>query len=278
MARYTQPGIDEPLAQLQSNATSFYVSDGLGSVTSISLASGTIADTYNYDSFGTVISSTGAVTNSFRYTARDFDQETGLNFYRARYYDSNTGRFLSEDPERFRISPNFYPYVGNRPTVHVDPTGRGPTWNFVTNYWNGSPVNLGDWGFGGAFENAPSVSNAVGFFEFSILAQGIELAKALCVGKTGKQVAVFTSENKTITDVTDVPGLFSVGHSTFFRKATSTLEADCCGHKFTIRTFEHYLIRDWFSDPLDAGFDLPFSKPYPINYDFYRSRTIDGTF
>lgn len=44
----------------------------------------------------------GGPLNPFRYTAREFDEETGLYYYRARYYESSTGRFLSEDPVRFR--------------------------------------------------------------------------------------------------------------------------------------------------------------------------------
>jgi hypothetical protein len=134
-------------------------------------------------------------------------------------------------------------------------------------------------GLGSTFENAPSVENAVSFFQFSILSQGMSLARSLCAGKkSGTQVVVLTSDLRGQTDVTDVPCLFSVGNSTFFRKATSTLVADCCSHKFTIRTFEHYSIRDWFADPLSRGFEIPGGHPYPINYDFYRNRTINGTF
>ena len=40
----------------------------------------------------------GPPANPFQYTGRDFDSETGLRYYRARYYDQNVGRFLSEDP------------------------------------------------------------------------------------------------------------------------------------------------------------------------------------
>jgi len=50
---------------------------------------------------------------------------TGLYFYRARYYDSRTGRFVSEDPIRFEGGePNRYRYVLNNPTNFVDPTGQ----------------------------------------------------------------------------------------------------------------------------------------------------------
>jgi RHS repeat-associated protein len=43
--------------------------------------------------------------------------------YRARYYDQNAGRFLNEDPIRFRSGINFYAYVRNNPTLFIDPRG-----------------------------------------------------------------------------------------------------------------------------------------------------------
>ena len=53
VARYSQTqNIDEPLAMLRSSATNCYHADGLGSVTSLSNAAGSIANTYTYDSFG----------------------------------------------------------------------------------------------------------------------------------------------------------------------------------------------------------------------------------
>jgi RHS repeat-associated protein len=62
--------------------------------------------------------------NNFRYTGREFDTETGLYYYRARYYDPQTGRFLSEDPFGFAGEDvNFYRFVGNRPTLLIDPSG-----------------------------------------------------------------------------------------------------------------------------------------------------------
>jgi RHS repeat-associated protein len=125
VARYTQGlGIDEPLAISRSGVTSFYHADGLGSVTSVTDGSGQVAASYTYDSFGNLTASTGTITNPFRYTAREFDSETGLYYYRARYYDAGVGRFLSEDPLRWWSGqPNFYPYALNGPTNHVDPTG-----------------------------------------------------------------------------------------------------------------------------------------------------------
>jgi YD repeat-containing protein len=85
VARHTQGlNIDEPLAMLRSGATSYYQADGLGSLTSLSNTSGALANTYTYDSFGNLTASTGSITNSFRYTGREFDTETSLYYYRAR--------------------------------------------------------------------------------------------------------------------------------------------------------------------------------------------------
>jgi len=124
VARYVQGiSIDEPLAMLRSGATSYYHADGLGSVTSLSNSAGSLANTYTYDSFGKLTASTGSLTNSFRYTAREFDTEINLYFYRARYYDQSSGRFATEDPFGFVGSINFFSYANNNPTNRVDPYG-----------------------------------------------------------------------------------------------------------------------------------------------------------
>jgi len=102
VASYTQTRtIDETLAELRSGTTDYYEADGLGSTTSLSASSGTLGNTYAYDSFGNLTASTGTVRNYFQYTGREFDPETGIYEYRARYFDPSSGRFLSEDPLKF---------------------------------------------------------------------------------------------------------------------------------------------------------------------------------
>ena len=124
LARYTPSGaVDEPLAMLRSGTTSYYEQDGLESVTSLSNPAGALANTYTYDSFGKLTASTGTITNSLRYTSREFDSETGLYFNRARYFDPVNGRWLSEDPIRFLAGNNFYSYVLNNPLNYRDPWG-----------------------------------------------------------------------------------------------------------------------------------------------------------
>ena len=122
LARYTQAReIDDSLAMLRSGTTSYYEADGVASITSLSNNAGALANTYTFDSFGHLTAHTGTLTNPFQYTGREFDSETGINYYRARYYDPTIGRFLSEDP--WDQGPNLYAYVDNDPTNLVDPLG-----------------------------------------------------------------------------------------------------------------------------------------------------------
>jgi len=124
VARYT--GIldfDQPLAMLRAGTTSYYHADGLSSVTSLSSSAGALAQTYTFDSFGKLANSSGSLTNPFQYTGREFDTETSLYYYRARYYDLTVGRFLSEDPARMDGGTNLYAYVRNSPINFSDPLG-----------------------------------------------------------------------------------------------------------------------------------------------------------
>jgi RHS repeat-associated protein len=136
LARYTQgANVDEPLAVVQGGATSYYEADGLGSITSLSNSAGALANTYTYDSYGKLTASTGTLTNPFQYTGREFDSETGLYYYRARYYDQSTGRFISQDPVRFTAGMNSYSYVRNNPVLRIDPSG------LIHQAWNESPFD-----------------------------------------------------------------------------------------------------------------------------------------
>jgi len=91
---------------------------------------------YEYDSFGMVkpteydANSTAKQTvtfrNSYTYTGRGWDKETGLYYYRARYYDPMEGRFISKDPISFAGGDvNLYPMVGGNPLNWINPTGLG---------------------------------------------------------------------------------------------------------------------------------------------------------
>ena len=140
VASYTETRmIDEVLAEQRGSTPDYYQADGLGSITSLSGSSGTLANTYTYDSFGNLTTSTGTIRNYFQYTEREFDPETGIDEYRARYFDPSSGRFLSEDPLKFGAGVNFYSYVKNRPLNYKDPLGlSGICWSCIADTAKGA--------------------------------------------------------------------------------------------------------------------------------------------
>ncbi len=103
----------------------WYLRDNINSVRQIVGPDGTVLNAITYDSFGNVISETNpAAGDRFQYTGREYDAELGIYYYRARYYDPSTGRFLAEDPLSFAAGDsNLYRYVGNQPNTRVDPSG-----------------------------------------------------------------------------------------------------------------------------------------------------------
>jgi len=122
-----------------TDALLWALSDNLGTVRDLALAeydsngdptgTATVVNHRTFDAFGQVLSELDQATNAaatlttpFAFTGRELDSETGLYFYRARYYDPATGRFLSEDPIADDVQ-NSYRYVGNGPTNATDPSG-----------------------------------------------------------------------------------------------------------------------------------------------------------
>jgi RHS repeat-associated protein len=130
------PGIDEILSTIDYglSTTYYYHSDGLGSVTDITDSSGALIEKYSYDIYGNAIIkdasgnvlSQSAIGNRYMFTGREYDQETGLYYYRARYYDPSIGRFLQTDPIGYQGGINLYNYVGNSPVNWIDPCGLNP--------------------------------------------------------------------------------------------------------------------------------------------------------
>jgi RHS repeat-associated protein len=81
---------------------------------------------YVYDPYGDCFSGGSACSSSgepYRFTGRRLDPETGLLYYRARYYWPQGGRFLQTDPVGYAADLNLYTYVGNDPTDKTDPSG-----------------------------------------------------------------------------------------------------------------------------------------------------------
>ena len=151
VARYADgQEIDEPLAMQRGTATDYYEQDGVGSVTSLSSSTGALAQTYTYDSFGNIANSSGSLTNFFRYTGREFDMETGLNFYRARYDNPALGRFVSEDPIGLAGGINLYVYANSNPVSLIDPLGLYDGWDLLKDAGSFSEAFADTFTFGSA--------------------------------------------------------------------------------------------------------------------------------
>ena len=107
---------------------SFYGYDGGGSVRQLTNSAGVVTDEYEYDAYGNSFTKSGTTPNNYLYRGEQFDPDLGLYYLRARYYNPNTGRFMSRDPEDGKpIDPqplHKYLYAGGDPVNRIDPTGR----------------------------------------------------------------------------------------------------------------------------------------------------------
>jgi len=127
------PGIDEPLGREdQTAALNYYHVDGLGSVLKRSNQAASTVHEYRYDAWGNIES--GASEAGYSFTGREWDSETGLHYYRARYYDPHLGRFISEDPIGLGGGGNYYRYVGNNPSTWLDPLGLYRCYYYIANH------------------------------------------------------------------------------------------------------------------------------------------------
>lgn len=118
----------------------YYLKDHLNTITDIINASGAIIQSYDYSAYGKFRGikdvngqsynfDNAPIRSVFSYTSREYEKETDIYYYRARYYDANIGRFLQQDPEpgKLGVPSTFlskYVYVDNRPTMLTDSTGR----------------------------------------------------------------------------------------------------------------------------------------------------------
>jgi RHS repeat-associated core domain len=123
-------------------STSFYHSDHLGSSLAMTDETTTVVWNQTYLPFGETYKGTSSVNNSHQYTGKEFNEETGLYYYGARYYHPGLGRFMSVDPAPGVITDpqswNRYAYVQNSPFKYVDPDGE-----FLETAWDVFNITLG---------------------------------------------------------------------------------------------------------------------------------------
>jgi RHS repeat-associated protein len=143
--------MDERFTRTSATETDHYLTDALGSTVALTDAAGNSVAQYSYAPFGSLSASGATTSNSYTYTGRESDG-LGINYYRARYYNPATGRFLSEDPIGFMGGINKYAYVGDSPLGFIDSSGMDSTgsaalddfFDFVGGAWSVASFGLSD--------------------------------------------------------------------------------------------------------------------------------------
>ena len=141
---------------------SYFFSDHLGSSRVVTNATGTIVEDSDFYPFGGERVVVDALNNQYKFTGKERDLESNLDFFIARYYSSNLGRFLS--PDEFTSGPvdafsssdplppgplpyaeitnpqslNKYTYTYNSPLRYTDPDG-----HFIESLWDAANVAAG---------------------------------------------------------------------------------------------------------------------------------------
>jgi RHS repeat-associated protein len=173
IAQYTHgPKVDDVTVRSTSTTAQYFHQDGLNSVVAVTNNLSTTDATQRFDAWGNKVASTGTAPR-YGYTGREPD-ETGLIFYRARYYDPTLGRFTQRDPVGLRGGMNRYAYVGGNPIGYKDPSGE-------------IIFNLGAAGIGAGIGAAAGGITA--YFNGGSLS---DIATAAAIGAVGGAVTGFT--------------------------------------------------------------------------------------
>ena len=132
-------GINLLYSEDGSGNKKYYIYNGHGDVVQLTDTSGNVVKSYDYDAFGNEKNIDTADNNPFRYCGGDyyFDKETGDYYIKARYYDTEIGRFISEDStwsSKIKLangteiddplSLNLYCYTANNPVMYFDSDGQ----------------------------------------------------------------------------------------------------------------------------------------------------------
>jgi RHS repeat-associated protein len=120
------PSIDERILMYSGSGTSasaknYYYSDQQKSTVAVADGNGVVSETATYSPFGESSNTTG---NPFKFSGRRYDPESGLYFFRARYYSPKLGRFLQTDPVGYKEDLGLYSFVGGDPLNRADPSGK----------------------------------------------------------------------------------------------------------------------------------------------------------
>jgi RHS repeat-associated protein len=114
------------VSRVSGSNSNYYDADALGSTIGLTATDGSYVNRYSYLPFGEDLTKVEGVANPFEYVGQwgVMDEGNGLDFMRARFYDSGLGRFTAADPIGLNgRDTNFYRYVGNSSVTYTDPQG-----------------------------------------------------------------------------------------------------------------------------------------------------------
>ena len=109
----------------------YYLYNAHGDVIGLTDAQGNVVNSYEYDAWGAILADNETVDNPIKYAGQYYDEELGMYYLRARYYDPSIGRFISVDKQEGSIieplDMNQYVYCRNNPVIYADYNGESVT-------------------------------------------------------------------------------------------------------------------------------------------------------
>src|SRR5258705_456535 len=113
----TAVSIGDPQSSL-----AFYHADAMGNLTALLDTNQRIVARYLYDPFGNVLAKSGLLAgpNLYRFSSKEWHEQSGFVYYLYRYYEPNLQRWTTRDPAAKANDINIYCFVNNAPIIFID--------------------------------------------------------------------------------------------------------------------------------------------------------------
>ena len=192
----------------------YFLNDHLGTPQKIVNASGTLVWEPGYMPFGEARVLVADVENNLRFPGQYYDSETGLHYNYHRYYDPDSGRYLTPDPIGLAGGMNLYIYVDGNPVNWADKYGLQPHANFIKQV---------------AKYTEKGLKSAIKKLRKNIVEHEATLAdpaQKLAIKHHEHELRIFREKLKIVEDEIAKRGLLNVGGIGMFAEAISEEDAD----------------------------------------------------